>query len=268
MITPMEAQFGGIVDRAKRKAQEAMTEGRRTETKRPESKPTATSNAPSTARGSAQRRSSGQGASDTSAKEAVWPGLVLDEALVKTQQAEARKYCEEKATRGTPRIDCECVMGRFPEWRLLDLSTQIRSTKARLDSYCAKDPGAPECAAEQQLLDWLLSKEGQNPRTPYPYATRPPTPRQLDQAAENLFNRLILAQGGQCVNPVPLAEQHEKSCLESPSPRPPGTSTAAYCGCVKQEMIRLFQERKVALTSNNELKITGEAQAKCREESR
>lgn len=264
-VTPIDAQFGGLADRAKRKAQEAVTDGRRTEAPR---RTSGRNERPSAAQGSSQRPSDNQTASESSANDAVWPGLVLDEALVKTQQAEARKHCEEKTNRGTSRIDCECVANQFPEWRLRSLSAQIRIAKMRLDSQCAKDQAAPECARERQILEWLLNKDSQDMRKPPPFATGPATPQRLKMSIESLYNRLMTAQAGQCVNPVPWAERQEKNCLETPTHLSPGTSTAAYCGCVKRESIRLFQERKLPMSSGAESNIAGEASRQCQQESR
>lgn len=170
----------------------------------------------------------------------LWPNLAVDAAVVKQQSEYIGKQCHEKF-QSRPDIDCGCFVSKYPEVRLQILSEMLRRWDVTQRAAC--DGFGDACDAPARVgFQWLLQAKTQKN---FPTTEGAPKEgvRGLGRAGmtpESMFEQLSLKVGNVCRNYDHIGTEAEKRCLQNVKsgllPVKPGTSTKAYCACVKQKI--------------------------------
>lgn len=178
-------------------------------------------------------------------EETIWANIAVDEGIVKQQAEQLREDCMARKVRGGhSSLDCDCIVTRYPEFRLRQISKLIRQAERESSYACKRDPEG--CAPYQARFQWITSREVQEA---YPnLTTNPPRangksvfspPRGFDR---NYLAHVYLELPKVCVDHNALAAEAYKNCQEMTktgmyaSILKPGQSTQAFCSCVQEKV--------------------------------
>lgn len=192
-----------------------------------------------------QQAANAAGKQPTSKQEEVWPNLAVDETIVKQQQAQFGERCR-KQYGDRPDIDCNCMTERYPQARLQVLSDDIRRMDQRQRLVC--EGGLESCdAPDRRAFLWLMEAKTQKN---YPTSAGRPTPVPrgdgTNTGIDSVFNLATMKLDVQCRNYGAIGADAEQRCLQNVQTGliklQPGTSTKAYCGCVKERITGQMSE--------------------------
>jgi len=169
----------------------------------------------------------------------LWPNLAVDPAIVKQQQKAYGDDCRQRLG-DRPDINCQCFEDKYPQERLLILSEDLRKIDDYQKTVC-KD-GLEGCDEPGRFLFlWLSEAKTQKN---YPTSEGKPNIRGgggIHNTESLLWLRITQKYDTQCRNYDYIANQGEQRCLANVKSNlislKPGTSTKAYCGCVKQKLL-------------------------------
>ena len=174
------------------------------------------------------------------AGEGLWPNLAIDAAVVKQQSESIGKQCQEKY-QGRPDVDCGCFASKYPEVRLQVLSEWMHRWDAHQRAAC--DGFGDACDAPARVgFQWLLQEKTQKN-----FPTTDGAPKggvrglgNPGMTPQTMFDQVSLKIGNVCRNYDYIGTEAEQRCLQNVKsgllPLKPGTSTKAYCACVKQKI--------------------------------
>ncbi|MFN0171077.1 MAG: hypothetical protein ACKV22_32060 [Bryobacteraceae bacterium] len=168
-------------------------------------------------------------------QEELWPNLAIDPEIVKRQQEELRKDCLANQ-RSNPSLGCDCIVNRYPGFRLRRLSQEIRHADREQQIACKNDPET--CSRQRLGFEQLTTVEAQR-IYPLPAPNAAKTRGQIANL-DQFFGSVYLDLSASCTDHGVIAKQAENDCLDTVGTGliklPPGKSTAAYCGCVRDKV--------------------------------
>lgn len=221
-----EGQFKDILKKAKKQVEDSLQAPRPVSAKQGAS--------PSS-------HASGQATGQPPKQSEIWPNIAVDEEVVNKQKEVVRQDCLSKKSSGTTPLDCDCILNRFPDFRLREISRQIRDAETDQKYGCERDP--ENCGAYRAQFEWITSREAQinfptdkarPAQRSGPSKFRPPS-----NFERHVLPHVYLALANSCIDNTALGAQAEKNCQEFASSGmlnsllKPGQSTKAYCTCVK-----------------------------------
>jgi hypothetical protein len=82
----------------------------------------------------------------------------IDAAVIEKQQAALFKDCQSKLN-PTSRLDCSCLVAKYPEERLRILRDEIASREHTVELNCSRKSDL--CEPQQRLLAWMKTRDVQ-----------------------------------------------------------------------------------------------------------
>jgi hypothetical protein len=180
--------------------------------------------------------------------EETLPDLAVDDTVVAQQQEAVRTTCEEDA-RTHVSMDCACMVGRYPDFRLRELSKAIRGAEVQRDRQCGISVSSRFCKKAVDEYAKLTSREGQIEFNAIAIDT----------------SHFYLEELPNCKNSAALGKQVAEQCLGGMHPPlPPGKSTKEFCACVGEHYQKGFETAEGTFSSSLDVRLKTAAWAACR----